>query len=459
MLQLIPFVLAFTAQRAAAHGGVIGFGNGGTYYPGWRAYNTEVGQVTIARQYATYNPIEDPTSASLSCNIDGTSAPTQLTATVEAGSDFTFYWNQWPHNTGPIITYLAECPGETCDSVDSSTLKWFKIDEAGLVSGTVATGTWAAAAMMANNNSWTSTIPSEVPSGSYLIRHETIALHSLPAQFYPECAQIKIVNGGSRAPTDDELVSFPGAYSSTDAGLSVNLYSSTASSTTTYVVPGPALYGSGTGTSKPVTSSAAAPASSSSVAPAASSSAAPVESSSAAPVESSSAAPVESSSAAPVESTSTAPIESSSAAPIESSSAAPVESSSAAPAVTSSAATPKPTTSSAAAPIVTSSAAAPKPTTTSDAAPVATGSAVAQWGQCGGKNFSGPTTCASSLVCTVMNDFYSQCLTGTLSTSFSSAPAAAQPTTSASATPSASVGSVAHYAQCGGINHKGDTAW
>ncbi|KAF8992939.1 hypothetical protein BDQ17DRAFT_1454697 [Cyathus striatus] len=58
----------------------------------------------------------------------------------------------------------------------------------------------------------------------------------------------------------------------------------------------------------------------------------------------------------------------------------------------------------------------------------------------------------------LINDFYSQCLTGALSVSFSSAPAAAQPTTGASATPSASVGSVTHYAQCGGINHKGDTA-
>lgn len=35
--------------------------------------------------------------------------------------------------------------------------------------------------MIANNNSWTTTVPANVPSGNYLIRFETIALHSMPA--------------------------------------------------------------------------------------------------------------------------------------------------------------------------------------------------------------------------------------------------------------------------------------
>lgn len=35
--------------------------------------------------------------------------------------------------------------------------------------------------MIAQNSSWTTTIPSTVPNGNYLIRFETIALHSLPA--------------------------------------------------------------------------------------------------------------------------------------------------------------------------------------------------------------------------------------------------------------------------------------
>ena len=38
---------------------------------------------------------------------------------------------QWPHNTGPIMTYMAACEGTTCDKFNSSGAKWFKIDEAG----------------------------------------------------------------------------------------------------------------------------------------------------------------------------------------------------------------------------------------------------------------------------------------------------------------------------------------
>ncbi|TFK37214.1 cellulose-growth-specific protein [Crucibulum laeve] len=244
MLQLIPLALALAAQQVNAHGGVLSYSNAGTWYDGWKAYNTPTGQVTIQRPWATYDPILDATASTVSCNDDGTSGAGQLTATVAAGSAITAYWNTWPHPYGPQLTYLAQCPGSTCTGVDSKTLKWFKIDQAGLLSGTVASGTWGAGKMVAQNNSWTTTIPSTVPSGQYLIRFETIALHSLPAQLYPECAQIQITGGGSRAPTAAELVSFPGGYSNSDPGLTVDLYGTAAKTQTTYIIPGPPLYGS-----------------------------------------------------------------------------------------------------------------------------------------------------------------------------------------------------------------------
>ncbi len=50
-----------------------------------------------------------------------------------------------------------------------------------MISGTVYDGYWGDGEMIAQNSSWTTTIPSTVPSGNYLIRFETIALHSLPA--------------------------------------------------------------------------------------------------------------------------------------------------------------------------------------------------------------------------------------------------------------------------------------
>lgn len=66
----------------------------------------------------------------------------------------------------------------------------------------------------------------------------------MPAQFYPECAQVTITGGGSLAPTAAELVSFPGAYSNNDPGLNIDIYSNAAQTQTTYVIPGPPLYGS-----------------------------------------------------------------------------------------------------------------------------------------------------------------------------------------------------------------------
>jgi hypothetical protein len=38
------------------------------------------------------------------------------------------------------------------------------------------------------------------------------------------------------------------------------------------------------------------------------------------------------------------------------------------------------------------------------------GGTVQQWGQCGGINYSGPTTCVSPYSCRKINDYYFQCL-------------------------------------------------
>lgn len=39
---------------------------------------------------------------------------------------------QWPHNTGPVVTYMAECTGTTdCTTFDPTNAQWFKIDQIG----------------------------------------------------------------------------------------------------------------------------------------------------------------------------------------------------------------------------------------------------------------------------------------------------------------------------------------
>ena len=92
------------------------------------------------------------------------------------------------------------------------------------------------------------------------------------------CAQIQITNGGSLAPTAAELVKFPGAYSNNDPGsthlfisisrkamriliaiytVNIDIYSNQAQTETTYVIPGPPLYGSSSSSSSSPASSSA----------------------------------------------------------------------------------------------------------------------------------------------------------------------------------------------------------
>lgn len=85
------------------------------------------------------------------------------------------------------------------------------------------------------------TIPENTPDGEYLLRVEQIALHmaSQPngAQIYLACTQIKITGGGNGNP--GPLVSFPGAYSSTDPGILVDIYTMDPAS---YQPPGPPVW-------------------------------------------------------------------------------------------------------------------------------------------------------------------------------------------------------------------------
>ncbi|KAI1424922.1 carbohydrate-binding module family 1 protein [Xylaria sp. FL1777] len=65
------------------------------------------------------------------------------------------------------------------------------------------------------------------------------------------------------------------------------------------------------------------------------------------------------------------------------------------------------------------------------------GAAIAQqqaWGQCGGINWTGQTTCVSGYVCSFLNDYYSQCVPGTATTSSASSTTKAASTTGGSTT-------------------------
>ncbi|KAH7106742.1 cellulose-growth-specific protein [Auriculariales sp. MPI-PUGE-AT-0066] len=261
MKTAIAFTVLSVAVGAAAHGAILEYQVDGKVYNGFVAYNTPDGQSSIQRIYNTFDPIQDVSLQSIACNDNGQANPGQLTAPIAAGKTITGFWNDWPHPTGPLIAYLAKCPGTNCDSSNPNELDWFKIAEEGLLSGTVAAGVWAAADMVKNNNSWAVVIPETVPSGNYIFRMETIALHSLPAQSYPECAQIEVTGGGNVEPPANILVKFPGAYQSSDPGLDININDEAAKTSTTYVIPGPPLYpGDGSAPETPSTTLTGVPA-------------------------------------------------------------------------------------------------------------------------------------------------------------------------------------------------------
>ncbi|KAI0397094.1 carbohydrate-binding module family 1 protein [Xylariaceae sp. FL0594] len=206
-----------------------------TYIPnpptvvGWAATNSDNGFVSP----------DAFSGGDIVCHRSGT--PAGGHARVKAGDSISIQWNTWPDShKGPMIDYLAACNGP-CESVDKKALKFFKIDEAGILepsSAAGSTGTWASDVMIRNNNTWLVQIPASLKAGNYVLRHETIALHSAGqangAQAYPQCFNLEVTGGGSLAPAG---VVASQLYTPTDPGIEVDIYVPGLK----YEIPGPAL--------------------------------------------------------------------------------------------------------------------------------------------------------------------------------------------------------------------------
>lgn len=161
-------------------------------------------------------------------------------------------------NSGPISYYLAAVPNAATASTTG--LAWFKVAHDGL-----SNGKWAVDTMIANAGWHYFTMPTCVAPSDYLLRVELIALHGaqtqgIPpfpnpsylklgtlnlinwdtggAQFYMECAHIRVTGSGAQT---GSTVSFPGAYKANDPGVQVNIYDNNGQPyPTSYPIPGPA---------------------------------------------------------------------------------------------------------------------------------------------------------------------------------------------------------------------------
>jgi hypothetical protein len=119
----------------------------------------------------------------------------------------------------------------TKDDAKPQDLEFFKIDQFGY---NQQTHTWGSDQMMAQNNSWTATIPSDIKPGKYVVRHELIALQfasdgnpkgagsvTAGAQFYPICLNVEVTGTGDRTPAG---VRFPGGYKPDESGIIYDLF-------------------------------------------------------------------------------------------------------------------------------------------------------------------------------------------------------------------------------------------
>ncbi|OIW24405.1 hypothetical protein CONLIGDRAFT_96426 [Coniochaeta ligniaria NRRL 30616] len=234
------------AATVAAHGhvndiivdGVFWQGYDPTSFPYMSDPPTVVGWSTEQTDNGFISP-DAFTSADIICHKSATNAGGH--AVVAAGDKVFIQWNTWPESHhGPVIDYLASCGDAGCETVDKTSLKFFKIDEVGLIDGSVSPGTWGSDQLIANNNSWLVEIPPTVAPGFYVLRHEMIALHSANeangAQAYPQCFNLQITGSGSDTP---DGVAGTALYGASDPGILVNIYYPPLS---TYTIPGPALY-------------------------------------------------------------------------------------------------------------------------------------------------------------------------------------------------------------------------
>nr|AFO72239.1 glycoside hydrolase family 61 protein J [Heterobasidion parviporum] len=236
-LSIAPALLALAAYlpRAAAHGYLASITIDGTTYKGnVPAGNTDPSPI---RQVDTNSPVKGADNPFLNCGQNAQLA--SQVANANPGSKIDFLWSDigsnWPHNTGPVMTYMAKCDG-TCDKYNSTDAQWFKVDQLGMKPDG---STWYQQDIM-NGQPVSVTLSNDIAPGQYLIRHEIIALHLAVspggAEFYPSCTQVNI--GGSQSGQPNQTVTFPGGYTDTEAGI---LVPDVFNPGLVYSFPGPAM--------------------------------------------------------------------------------------------------------------------------------------------------------------------------------------------------------------------------
>ncbi|KAI0275208.1 glycosyl hydrolase family 61-domain-containing protein [Gloeopeniophorella convolvens] len=198
------------------------------------------------RKLNTYGPVPDFTTPDITCGPGG-NTPVDVLAEVHAGSNVIFDWGDWSSvHPGPLMTYIASCGSDGCANFKGDTGNvWVKIDQDSYNPNREDDLIWGESFLHLTPSQYQVTIPAGLANGQYLLRHELLGLHVaetyMGAQFYPNCVQIQVTDGGSTSLP--EGIALPGAYDPNDTnGILVQLWEIEAD-LTCYTAPG----GGGTG--------------------------------------------------------------------------------------------------------------------------------------------------------------------------------------------------------------------
>jgi len=234
------------------HGFVAKITIDGVDFPGANPFTP--GPPSVVWPYTGGNgPLNDITSKDITCNkITG---PATIAANAKAGSSLTIDWNGssfWPagdtgtgpnNHHGPVMTYLAKCPGPCAQAVPQD-LTFVKFQETARVEAGPIPGVWGSDLLTKNGSKVTMNLPQGLESGEYVMRHEILALHNAPAgdaQFYPMCATLAIEGDGSAPLPEAQGIKIPGGIRQDDPFLRVNIFDGSLESQD-YVAPGPPVY-------------------------------------------------------------------------------------------------------------------------------------------------------------------------------------------------------------------------
>jgi hypothetical protein len=130
---------------------------------------------------------------------------------------------------------MSKAPGNV-SSYDGSG-DWFKISATGLCGKDPSVDNNWCAFMKSNNEA---TIPVKTPPGEYLVRVEHLGIHEGHkgrAQFYFECAQVKVTGSGGGTPSP--LVKIPGYISANSPSVAYDKWTKPVKP---YQMPPPAVW-------------------------------------------------------------------------------------------------------------------------------------------------------------------------------------------------------------------------